>query len=107
MPVMPSKKRNPHIGGSLEELVEQRKAESPTFAALYEGEFNKLALARQVRELREKQKLSQAELAERAGTKQPAIARLESGRVMPRIDLLQKIAHALGMQLEIRFAKRS
>src|SRR5687767_3151932 len=107
MPVMHRKKRNPHIGGSLDKLIEQRKTESPPFAALYEEEFNKLALARQVRELREKQKLSQAELAERAGTKQPAIARLESGRVVPRLDLLQKIAHALGMQFEIRFVKRS
>jgi DNA-binding XRE family transcriptional regulator len=105
MPMMPSKKRNPHVGGSLQELIEQRKADSPTFAALYEEEFNKLALARQVRELRERHKLSQAELAERVGTKQPAIARLESGRVVPRIDLLQKIAHALGMQLEIRFVR--
>ncbi len=103
--MMPSKKRNPHVGGSLQELIEQRKADSPTFAALYEEEFNKLALARQVRELRERHKLSQAELAERVGTKQPAIARLESGRVVPRIDLLQKIAHALGMQLEIRFVR--
>jgi ribosome-binding protein aMBF1 (putative translation factor) len=106
MPVMPSKKRNVRVGGSLRELVEQRKADSPTFAALYEEEFNKLALARQVRALREKLNLSQAELAERVGTKQPSIARLESGRVVPRIDLLQKIAHALGLRLEIRFVKR-
>ncbi len=104
---MPRKKRNPHVGGSLQEFIEQRKAESPTFAVLYAEEFNKAALARQVRELREKRKLSQAELAERVGTKQPAIARLESGRVVPRIDLLQKIAHALGVQLEIRFVKPS
>ncbi len=82
-------------------------AESPSFAALYAEEFNKQALACQVRELREKRKLSQAELAEWVGTKQPAIARLESGRVIPRIDLLQKIAQALGMRLEVRFVKAS
>ncbi|RKH62668.1 XRE family transcriptional regulator [Corallococcus aberystwythensis] len=107
MPEMPSKKRNQHVDGSLQALIERRKADSPTFATLYNEEFNKLALARQVRELREKQGLSQTELAERAGTKQPAIARLESGRVVPRLDLLQKIAHALGMQLELRFVKSS
>lgn len=102
---MPTKKRNPHVGGSLQELIQERKADSPAFAALYDEEFNKLALARQVRELREKNKLSQVELAERVGTKQPAIARLESGRVVPRLDLLQKIARALGMRLEIQFVK--
>jgi transcriptional regulator with XRE-family HTH domain len=61
--------------------------------------------SRYVRGTVPKQKLSQAELAERAGTKQPAIARLESGRVVPRLELLQKIADALGMRLEVRFVK--
>jgi DNA-binding XRE family transcriptional regulator len=103
---MPAKKPNPHVGGSLEALIERRKAKSPTFAALFDEELGKLALARQVRELREQSQLSQAELAERVGTKQPAIARLESGRVVPRLDLLQKIAAALGRELEIRFVKR-
>ena len=103
--MMASKKPAPRVRESLDEVIAQRVAESSTFAAIYHEEFNKLALARQVRELREKQKLSQAELAEKAGTKQPAIARLESGRVIPRLDLLQKIAHALGMRLDIRFVK--
>ncbi|HEX5744590.1 MAG TPA: helix-turn-helix transcriptional regulator [Archangium sp.] len=102
---MPTKKQNPYIGGSLEEFIERRRTQSSTFAALHDEEFNKLALARQVRELREQQNLSQAELAARAGTKQPAIARIESGKVLPRLDLLHKIAAALGMRLEIHFAK--
>lgn len=104
---MPSKKPNPHVGGSLAELIEGRKAKSPAFTALFHEELGKLAIARQMRELREKHNLSQAELAERVGTKQPAIARLESGRVVPRLDLLQKIAAALGLELELRFVKRS
>ncbi len=103
--MMAKKKRNPRVGENLAKVIEQRKAKSPNFAALYNEEFNKLALAQQVRELREMLQLSQADLAERAGTKQPAIARLESGRILPRLDLLHKVAQALGLQLEIRFVK--
>jgi DNA-binding XRE family transcriptional regulator len=104
---MPSKKQNLHVGPALDALIERRKATSPTFSALFNEELGKLALARQVRELREQENLTQGELAERVGTKQPAIARLESGRVVPRLDLLQKIAAALGRDLQIRFVKRS
>lgn len=104
---MPTKKHNPHIGGNLSELIERRKSQSTTFAALYDEELNRLLLARQLRELREKQNLSQSELARRVGTKQPAIARLESGRVLPRLDLLYKIAIALGRHLEVSFVEQA
>jgi ribosome-binding protein aMBF1 (putative translation factor) len=104
---MPRKKQNPHVGPSIDELIERRKEMNPTFSALFDEELGKLALARQLRELREQENLSQGELAERVGTKQPAIARLESGRVVPRLDRLQKIASAVGRDLQIRFVKRS
>ena len=48
--------------------------------------------------------VTQAEVAERIGTTQSAIARLESGRGKhsPSIATLQKYAHALGCRLELR-----
>lgn len=101
------KKNNPHVGGNLSDLIERRKATSPEFAKLYDEELEKLALARRLRELRESRNLSQAELATKVGTQQPAIARIESGKVLPRLDLLHKIAAALGMRLEIRFARQT
>ncbi|MEI6306208.1 MAG: helix-turn-helix transcriptional regulator [Deltaproteobacteria bacterium] len=47
---------------------------------------------------------TQAEVAERIGTTQSAIARLESGRGKhsPSIATLEKYAHALGCRLELR-----
>jgi ribosome-binding protein aMBF1 (putative translation factor) len=45
--------------------------------------------------------LSQAELAERMGTSQSAIARLESGRVKPSTRTLEKLAAATGTRLRI------
>lgn len=40
--------------------------------------------------------LSQRELAERIGTTQPAISKIEAGRTLPRLDLLDRIARATG-----------
>ena len=48
--------------------------------------------------------ITQAEIAERIGTTQSAIARLESGRGRhsPSLATLQKYARALGCRLELR-----
>jgi DNA-binding XRE family transcriptional regulator len=58
--------------------------------------------AYQVARLRILRGLSQAELAQRVGTKQPSIARLESGRDEPTLSLLRRVAEALGARLEVR-----
>lgn len=52
-------------------------------------------------EARERKGLSQRELAELSGVKQPAIARLESMRSTPKIDTLFKILEPLGYTLSI------
>lgn len=48
---------------------------------------------------------SQVELAERAGTKQANISRLESGLNNPSVNFLQKVANALDANLSIHFEK--
>jgi transcriptional regulator with XRE-family HTH domain len=45
--------------------------------------------------------LTQAALAERIGTKQSAIARLESGSSKPSFDMLGRLTHALNVSFEI------
>ena len=52
-------------------------------------------------EAREKKGLSQRELAELSGVKQPAIARMESMKSTPQIDTLFKILIPLGYTLSI------
>ena len=52
-------------------------------------------------EAREQKGLSQRELAELSGVKQPAIARLESMKTTPQIDTLFKILNPLGYTLSI------
>ncbi len=97
-----ARKRNPHIGRSLDEYVKEQRAKDPEFAA----EWDKRQLARRIRKLREGQNLTQAQLAVRAHTTQSAIARLESGQVTPKLDLLQKIAAAMGLMLNVDFTRR-
>lgn len=48
-------------------------------------------------------RLTQAEIAERIGTTQSAIARLEGGRVSPSVATLRRYAEATGRQLRIGF----
>ena len=45
--------------------------------------------------------LTQAALAERMGTTQSAVARLEGGRVSPTVDTLRKYAKAVGKRLKV------
>jgi len=53
--------------------------------------------------LRAKKKLTQKALAKKLGTKQSAIARLESGRANPTLEFMQKTAEALDKKLVISF----
>ncbi|MFM8857320.1 MAG: helix-turn-helix domain-containing protein [Actinomycetota bacterium] len=45
--------------------------------------------------------LTQVELADRMGTVQPAIARMENGGVRPTLDTLEKLAKAVGKDLVV------
>jgi transcriptional regulator with XRE-family HTH domain len=54
--------------------------------------------------LRELSGLFQSRLAARADTSQPAIARLESGRQVPSVNTLLRIASACGMHLVVGLA---
>lgn len=48
--------------------------------------------------------MTQKQIAEKVGTKQSAIARLESGNVNPSLDFLEKIAKVFGSTLTIRLS---
>ena len=57
----------------------------------------------QIIKARKEQNMTQEELARRIGTQKSNISRLESGNYNPTLDLLTKIAGALGKNLNIRF----
>lgn len=84
-----------------EDLISEADREHPGFADQVDARVAELALARKIRRLRERRGLTQAELAELAGTGQAAIARIESGKAVPKLDLLARIASALGARLTV------
>lgn len=69
-------------------------------------EYKKLesqySLIAQVIEARIKRGITQKDLAEKMGTKQSAIARLESGNYNPSISFLEKLARVLGYKLTVK-----
>jgi transcriptional regulator with XRE-family HTH domain len=44
--------------------------------------------------------LTQQQLAARARISQPALARIESGRIIPRVDTIERLLRECGMSLE-------
>ena len=87
----------------LKEKALKKKSVREEYDAL-KPEFN---LLREMLKARNEAGLSQADVAERMGTKAPAITRLESsltsGRHSPSIATLKKYAEAVGCHLEIKF----
>lgn len=68
----------------------------------YEALAPEFAIVAAIIAARKQAKLSQAELAERMGTTQSVIARLESGRTLPSMKTLLRVAEATGTRPEIR-----
>lgn len=62
-----------------------------------------LAVRLELRWLRQRDGMTQAEVASSTGMTQQQIARLESGRANPTIETLDKLAHGLGRRLRIEF----
>jgi transcriptional regulator with XRE-family HTH domain len=60
-------------------------------------------LAEQMRNARLQAGLTQVELAKLMYTKQPMIARWETGVTLPGIQTLDKLAEVTGRKLEVRF----
>lgn len=62
------------------------------------------ALISQVIAARIKKGITQKDLAEKMGTKQSAIARLESGNSNPSISFLEELANVLGYKLTVKIS---
>ena len=89
-------------------LKDYRKqlARDPDYLAAQEELRPLLELADTVLSQRMSRDWSQAELAERVGTKQANISRLENGLSNPSVKFLLKLATALDARLTIRLEPR-
>jgi len=87
-----------------EEMVEIMLRE-PAVRREYEAQAEDFALLDELLRARRRAGLTQEQVAERMGTRTPAVARLEAGgshRHSPSIATLRKYAEAVGCRLEIR-----
>ncbi|BAU85228.1 XRE family transcriptional regulator [Streptomyces laurentii] len=75
----------------------------PETAAAYEAAHVRYELGRAVRERREELGMTQSHLARLSGLQQPAVARFEAGGTMPTLPMLERLAAALGMRLNVGF----
>ena len=88
------------------ELRDRRMAE-PGAAEAYESAHLAFELGRAVRELRERNGWSQTQLAQAAGMTQSAVARFEAGGTVPTLTVLDRLARALDVKLDVRFAPKA
>ena len=77
--------------------------EDPEYRSEYDALDEEFALARALITARTQAGLTQAEVAKRMQTTQSVIARMESGRVRPTTQTLERFAKATGTKLRISF----
>ena len=88
-----------------DEFLKERM-QDPAFAEVSREMEPEFQAAREVMRLRLDQGLTQKELAERIGTQQASISRLERAAYKPNVAFLQRVAEALDARVEIRFVSK-
>jgi ribosome-binding protein aMBF1 (putative translation factor) len=97
--------KNPYLTDpSFWENYLKKELKDPEFKKYYDYYGKQLEIAYQILKLRKKKKMSQLQLAKKIGTKQSNIARMEAGNQNFSVDTLQKLAEALGSNLQIVFS---
>ncbi|HME43940.1 MAG TPA: helix-turn-helix transcriptional regulator [Syntrophorhabdales bacterium] len=89
--------------------VRSRALERPDVKAEYDRLDEEFAFLDEFLKARAAAGVSQAEIAERMGTTQSAVARLESGRGKhsPSLATLRKYARALGCRIDLRLVREA
>ena len=89
--------------------LKNKALKKPSVKKEYETLEPEFSLLREMLRARKKVGLSQAQIAERMGTKSPAITRLESslssGKHSPSLATIKKYVEALGCRLEIKIVR--
>ncbi len=86
---------------SFEEYFEN-SLKDPEFKLLWEKSEIEYQLSRQIIKKRLQKKMSQQDLAKKAGTTQAIISQIENSSLNPSLDLLKRISSGLGSKLNIQ-----
>jgi DNA-binding XRE family transcriptional regulator len=84
----------------LDEIIEESTRRNPEFPMLMEEARQRRALLHDLAAIRVRTRISQKTIAQRIKTSQPAIARLETGGIDPRLSTLQRYAASVGKRIE-------
>jgi transcriptional regulator with XRE-family HTH domain len=87
--------------------VAAKSLSDPTVKQEYEDLREEFQIAQLIIDMRKVAKLTQQELANRTGIKQPQLARIESGGQMPRLDTSANLAKEAGYDVEIHLIPKS
>ena len=87
---------------TFEDLLE-KQLQSPSFKKLWEESKPQRRLTMQLIKTRLEKKMSQKELAQKAGTTQAVVSRIENMNANPSLKFMQKLARALDKKLVIEF----
>ncbi len=82
--------------------LEKELLANPAVKKEYDRLAPRYAIISQLISARLKRGMTQKQIAEKMGTKQSAIARLESGNSNPSISFLEKVANVMGYKLTIK-----
>lgn len=88
------------------ELRDRRRAEPGAIEA-YEATRLAYELGKTVRGMREKLGWTQSDLARESGMTQSAVARFEAGGTIPTLPILERLARALNLRVEVRLTPRA
>jgi predicted transcriptional regulator len=83
------------------QYIDEQIQKNPKFAEDLSEADRAVTIAVEIAKLRERRGLSQTQVAQLAGMKQPQIARLESGAYFPQLGTLRKLLGVLGGKLEL------
>lgn len=86
----------------LEKYIKNRKEKNTEFAKDFEEGYREFKIGILLKQAREKAGLTQEELAQMLNTKKTAISRIENHAQDIKLSTIQKVAKALGKELEIR-----
>ena len=86
----------------LRKYIAGRKRRDSEFAEGFESGYQEFKLGVLLKEERLKAGITQEELARKAHTTKSAISRLEKRMTDMKLSTLERVAHALGKEVEIR-----
>lgn len=89
---------------SVEEIRKEQLQRDPAFRAYWERTALARAVALAVIAYRVKHHLTQTQLAEKLGGRQPQVARLEMGEHTPSLEMLRRLARVLGLRFIVEVA---